>query len=94
MIPAAEKIRTVLVSGLDAGDGVKVMTEALASPYDVSAAAYITEEIRNDLSGTRLDKYIDNDRQDEIAKSIQAALLAVRKADKEGKYSSQIARFS
>ena len=52
VLPAAEKIRTVLVSGLDASDGVKVMTEALASPYDVSAAAYITEEIttRSDVS--------------------------------------------
>ena len=47
VLPAGEKIRTVLVSGLDARGGVKVMTESLASPYDVSAAAYITEEITN-----------------------------------------------
>ena len=52
VLPAGEKTRTVLVSGLDAKEGVKAMTESLASPFDVSAAAFITKEIskRSDVS--------------------------------------------
>ncbi len=41
VMPAAEKIRTVLIFGLDAADGVVAMNEAIASPHDVSGAAYL-----------------------------------------------------
>jgi len=41
VLPAGEKIRTVLVAGLDETVAVTAMTEALSSPYDVSAAAFL-----------------------------------------------------
>jgi glycolate oxidase FAD binding subunit len=41
VMPAAEKTRTVLVAGLDDGAAIEAMTAALASPHDVSAAAYL-----------------------------------------------------
>jgi glycolate oxidase FAD binding subunit len=41
VLPAGEKIRTILVVGLDEIVAVKAMTEALSSPYDVSAASFL-----------------------------------------------------
>ena len=45
VLPAPEKIRTVLVRGLDDAAGVAAMTQALQSPHDVSAAAHLPSEI-------------------------------------------------
>ncbi len=39
--PSAEKTRTVLIFGLDAEDAVVAMNKAMASPHDVSGAAYL-----------------------------------------------------
>ncbi len=41
VMPAAEKIRTILVMGLDDAAGVAALTRALHSPNDVSAAAHL-----------------------------------------------------
>ena len=41
VLPAPEKIRTVLVLGLDWAPGVAALTQALQSPHDVSGAAYL-----------------------------------------------------
>ncbi len=41
VLPAAEKIRTVLVAGLDDAEGIAALTRALHSPNDVSAAAHL-----------------------------------------------------
>ncbi|MBO38848.1 MAG: glycolate oxidase subunit GlcE [Rhodospirillaceae bacterium] len=73
VLPAGDKIRTVLVSGLDAREGVKVMTEVLASPYDVSAAAYITKEItkRSDVS------YVSNSNATITAVRVEGAAPSV-----------------
>ena len=45
VLPAGEKVRTVLVTGLDENAAVTAMTEALSSPYDVSAAAFLPENL-------------------------------------------------
>ncbi|HLB06235.1 MAG TPA: FAD-binding protein, partial [Alphaproteobacteria bacterium] len=39
--PSAEKTRTVLIFGLDAARAVEALTAALASPFEVSGAAYL-----------------------------------------------------
>ncbi|MBH62367.1 MAG: glycolate oxidase subunit GlcE [Alphaproteobacteria bacterium] len=41
VLPAAEKLRTVLIFGSDAAQGVAALTKALQTPYEVSAAAWI-----------------------------------------------------
>ncbi len=41
VMPAAEKIRTILVMGLDDAAGVAALTRALHSPNDASAAAHL-----------------------------------------------------
>lgn len=41
VLPSAEKTRTVLVAGLDAPSAVDVLGAALASPHDVSGAAFL-----------------------------------------------------
>lgn len=41
VLPAAEKTRSVLLFGLDDAAGVKAMTLALQSPYEVSGAAHL-----------------------------------------------------
>jgi len=41
VMPRPEKTRTVIVFGQDANQALAVMTEALASPFDVSGAAYL-----------------------------------------------------
>ncbi len=41
VLPAAEKIRTVLVAGLDEADAIVALARALNSPNDVSAAAHL-----------------------------------------------------
>ncbi|NKB19328.1 MAG: glycolate oxidase subunit GlcE [Alphaproteobacteria bacterium] len=41
VLPVGEKTRTVLIAGLDEADTVSVMTKALSSSYDVSAAAFL-----------------------------------------------------
>ena len=41
VVPAPERIRTVLVAGLDGEAAVAVLGEALASPHEVSGAAYL-----------------------------------------------------
>lgn len=41
VLPAPEKTRTVLVSCNDAAEAVRAMTQALSSPNDVSAAAWL-----------------------------------------------------
>lgn len=43
VLPAPEKIRTVLVMGLDAGAGVAAMTRAFHSPHDVTGGAWLPE---------------------------------------------------
>ena len=43
VIPAPEKSRTVLVLGLDNNTAMRVMSEALGSPYEVSGAAHLPE---------------------------------------------------
>ena len=50
VLPAGEKVRTVLVVGLNEITAVKAMTEALSSPYDVSAAAFLPGNL-TDRSG-------------------------------------------
>jgi len=39
--PSAEKTRTVLIFGLDAARAIEALTAALASPFEVSGAAYL-----------------------------------------------------
>ena len=41
VLPAAEKLRTVLVYGLDDEEGIAAMTRALGGPYEVSGAAHL-----------------------------------------------------
>ncbi|MCR9257673.1 MAG: glycolate oxidase subunit GlcE [Alphaproteobacteria bacterium] len=41
VLPAPEKIRTVLLIGLSAEDGRKAMSRALGSPHEVSGAAHV-----------------------------------------------------
>ena len=41
VMPAPERIRTVLVFGLDAAAAITVLGEAVSSPHDVSGAAYL-----------------------------------------------------
>ena len=58
VMPAAEKTRTVLVASPDAHHAVNVMTAALSSPHEVSAAAWLPLEIAvgsavSLVSGTR-----------------------------------------
>lgn len=45
VLPAGEKTRTVLVFGCDGEAATAVMTQALQSPYEVSAAAWLPQEI-------------------------------------------------
>ena len=45
VLPAAEKIRTILVAGLDDGGGIAALTAALHGAYDVSAAAHLPAPI-------------------------------------------------
>ena len=44
-LPAPEETRTVVVLGLDDAKGVRAMTMALSSPFDVSGAAHLPAEI-------------------------------------------------
>jgi glycolate oxidase FAD binding subunit len=44
-LPAPEETRTVVVLGLDDAAGVREMTAALSSPFDVSGAAHLPAEI-------------------------------------------------
>lgn len=48
VVPAPERIRTVLVAGLDAEAAVAVLGEALAGPHDVSGAAYLPAALAAD----------------------------------------------
>ncbi len=41
VLPAADKLRTVLVYGLDDADAVDAMTRALAAPHEISGAAHL-----------------------------------------------------
>ena len=41
VLPAAEKVRTLLVLGLDDGAGIEALTRALHSPNDVSGTAHL-----------------------------------------------------
>ena len=41
VLPAADKIRTILVAGLDDAPAIAALTRALQSPNDVSAAAHL-----------------------------------------------------
>jgi glycolate oxidase FAD binding subunit len=41
VLPAAEKTRTVLLQGLDDAAAIRAMTQALASPHEVSGAAHL-----------------------------------------------------
>ena len=45
VLPAAQKLRTVLVFGCDGAQATAAMTLALNTPYDVSAAAWLPDEI-------------------------------------------------
>ena len=45
VLPAPEKIRTVLIMGLDDAAAAGVMSEALQSPHEVSAAAHLPQPI-------------------------------------------------
>ena len=45
VLPAAAKTRTVLVFGCDGTAGTAAMTRALQTPYEVSAAAWLPQEI-------------------------------------------------
>ena len=45
VLPAAEKLRTVLVFGCDAVQGVAALTQALQTPYEVSAAAWVPQTV-------------------------------------------------
>lgn len=54
VLPAGEKVRTVLVAGLNEIAAVGAMTAALSSPYDVSAAAFLP----GNLSGRSEVSYI------------------------------------
>jgi glycolate oxidase FAD binding subunit len=44
-LPAPEETRTVVVLGLDDAAGVRAMTTALSSPFDVAGAAHLPAEI-------------------------------------------------
>ena len=41
VLPAPEKTRTILVYGLDDGDAIRAMAEALKSPHDISGATHL-----------------------------------------------------
>ena len=41
VLPAAEKLRTVIIAGLDDAGAVAAMSRALSGPHDVSAAAHL-----------------------------------------------------
>ena len=43
VLPAAEETRTLLLAGLEPADGLGALRAAMASAYDVSAAAYLPE---------------------------------------------------
>ena len=45
VLPAAEKLRTVLVYGLDDEAAIRAMTRALGGPFEVSGAAHLPTEI-------------------------------------------------
>ena len=45
VLPAPEKTRTILVYGLNDGDGIRALAAALKSPHDVSAAAHLPRPI-------------------------------------------------
>lgn len=45
VLPAPERLRTVLVAGLEPEAAVACMGEALASPHEVSAAAYVPADV-------------------------------------------------
>ena len=45
VLPAPEKTRTVLVTGLTCGAGCRLMDEVLASPHAVSAAAWLPADM-------------------------------------------------
>jgi glycolate oxidase FAD binding subunit len=45
VLPAAPKLRTVLVFGCDGARATAAMTLALNTPYDISAAAWLPDEI-------------------------------------------------
>ncbi len=55
VLPAAEKTRTVLVFGLDDTAGVAVLTKALASAHEISAAAHLPADVagRSSVSHVR-----------------------------------------
>jgi glycolate oxidase FAD binding subunit len=44
VLPVSEATGTILVHGLDADAGVKIMSDALGSPFSVSGAAYLPAE--------------------------------------------------
>jgi glycolate oxidase FAD binding subunit len=50
VLPAPEKTHTALVFGLDPAEAWDAMTRALASPLDVSGAAYVPREIARRFS--------------------------------------------
>ncbi len=45
VLPAPEKLRTVLIAGLDDAAGIAAMGRALGGPHDVSAAAHLPASI-------------------------------------------------
>ncbi len=45
VLPAPEKVRTVLVFGLDDAEAARAMTAALNSPHEVSAAAHLPQAV-------------------------------------------------
>jgi glycolate dehydrogenase FAD-binding subunit len=45
VLPAGEKLRSLLLFGLDDGDAVKALATALRSPFEISAAAHLPRDV-------------------------------------------------
>ena len=50
-LPAPEDVRTLALAGLSAGDAVRAMGRAFASPFDASAAAHVPANLAARLGG-------------------------------------------
>lgn len=80
VLPAPEKTRTLLLSGLDRPAAWNVMTQALASGHEISAAAYVPASLTDVFGEPRLGTGVSATalRLEGPARSVEDRLAALR----------------
>src|SRR3546814_6060053 len=82
VLPKAEKTRSVLVFGLDMAAAGKAMTEALRSPYEVSAAAFLPAGLAARSAVSRSEEHTSELQS--LMRNSYAVFCLKKKKDKKG----------